>query len=216
MGNVVQVRAAAESLSGVTRLSPLCVGIAFAVLLALVVGGGMKKISDLTVRLIPLLTVGYILLSAVALIRRADALGGAFCAIFRDAFSFRAVGGGLIYNLFRFLRADSVRYGTARGIMSNEAGCGTAPMAHAAAHTPHPAAQGAWGVFEVFCDTVLLCTLTALVILVSGVPVSVCHHGLLGILRTALSALSQDAPPRLAALCRSVCGVCGHGVGHLG
>ena len=56
--------------------------------------------------------------------------------------------------------------------MSNEAGCGTAPMAHAAAHTPHPAAQGAWGVFEVFCDTVLLCTLTALVILVSGVPVS--------------------------------------------
>lgn len=172
LGNVVQVRAAAESLSGVTRLSPLCVGIAFAVLLALVVGGGMKKISDLTVRLIPLLTVGYILLSAVALIRRADALGGAFCAIFRDAFSFRAVGGGLIYNLFRFLRADSVRYGTARGIMSNEAGCGTAPMAHAAAHTPHPAAQGAWGVFEVFCDTVLLCTLTALVILVSGVPVS--------------------------------------------
>ena len=73
---------------------------------------------------------------------------------------------------FGVLTSSALRFGVARGIVSNEAGCGTAPIAHAAADTDSPAAQGVWGILEVFVDTVLLCTLTALVILVSGVPLT--------------------------------------------
>lgn len=179
LGNVIQIKAAAESLESVSGLSGLSVGLICAVLVLIVVGGGVHKISDLTVRLIPALSGLYIAMSAFILIRFASHLPGAFGAILEGAFSFRAAaGGGLGYIILSFLRSGSLRYGVTRGIMSNEAGCGTAPMAHAAAKTDSPAQQGCWGVFEVFCDTILLCTLTALVILVTGVPVSDAGSGM--------------------------------------
>ena len=92
-----------------------------------------------------------------------EAIGDAFGSIFREAFAFDSVGGGLV----GFLTSRALRTGTMRGLLSNEAGCGTAPTAHASANTKSPAAQGVWGILEVFVDTILLCTATALVILVS-------------------------------------------------
>ena len=102
-------------------------------------------------------------LSVAVLLIKHEAVGEAFGSIFRSAFSAESVGGGAI----GFLTSKALRVGTMRGLLSNEAGCGTAPTAHASANAKSPAAQGVWGIFEVFVDTILLCTVTALVILVS-------------------------------------------------
>jgi len=87
----------------------------------------------------------------------------AFGRIFKDAFSINSTAGGV----FGFIFSDALRFGTMRGLLSNEAGCGTAPFAHAASNTREPAKQGVWGIFEVFVDTIILCTMTALVIILN-------------------------------------------------
>jgi AGCS family alanine or glycine:cation symporter len=110
------------------------------------------------------MTVGYILLSVAVISARWSGVGGAFLLIFEDAFSLDSAAGGVL----GFLLSTKLRTGTMRGLMSNEAGCGTAPTAHAASSTQNPAKQGMWGIFEVFVDTVVLCTLTALVIILAG------------------------------------------------
>ncbi len=163
MGCVVQGNAVASALSGVTG-APTWLGGALLVGLTLpVILRGSRGISALTELLVPIMSAGYVILSAAVLIIRRDAVGDAFLSIFRSAFSSAGVGGGAI----GFLTSQALRVGTMRGLLSNEAGCGTAPTAHASAATAHPAAQGVWGIFEVFVDTILLCTATALVILVS-------------------------------------------------
>lgn len=168
-GSIVQIDAAAGV---VTKLFPavpsiLC-GIVFAVLVSVTSAGGLRRVSDLTVRLIPALSAVYIVISAVCIIRSADALPDAFYAIFKGAFSFGAAGGGIL----GFGINNAIRYGVTRGIFSNEAGCGTAPSAHAAANAKSPHHQGCMGIFEVFADTVVLCTVTSLVILTSGITPS--------------------------------------------
>jgi AGCS family alanine or glycine:cation symporter len=124
---------------------------------------GTKGVSSLTELLVPIMTLGYLVLSAAVLILRREAVGAVFLSIFRDAFSTASVGGGIL----GFLTSRAIQSGTMRGLLSNEAGCGTAPTAHATAQAKSPAAQGVWGIFEVFVDTILLCTVTALVVLVS-------------------------------------------------
>lgn len=168
-GTIVQVDAAAgvvtELFAGVPAI--VC-GAVFAVLGAITAAGGLKRVSDLTVRLIPALSAVYIVISAVCVIRSADALPEAFRAIFEGAFTPAAAGGGVL----GFGINSAIRYGVTRGIFSNEAGCGTAPSAHAAANAKTPHHQGCMGIFEVFADTVVLCTVTALVILTSGITPS--------------------------------------------
>lgn len=168
-GTVVQVDAAAgvvtEFFAGVPALA--C-GIVFAVLGAITAAGGLRRVSDLTVRLIPALSAVYIVISAVCIIRSANALPGAFRAIISGAFAPDSAAGGIL----GFGINSAVRYGVTRGIFSNEAGCGTAPSAHAAANAKSPHHQGCMGIFEVFADTVVLCTVTALVILTSGITPS--------------------------------------------
>lgn len=164
MGCVIQSNAVSTSFGGVFDISPWLVGGVIALLCALVIMGNARWISAFSEKTVPLMTVGYILLSAAVLASRSDRIGEAFALIFRDAFSFKsATGGALGFFLSRGLRA-----GVMRGLMSNEAGCGTAPTAHASADTDSPVKQGFWGLFEVFVDTILLCTLTALVIIVAG------------------------------------------------
>ncbi len=162
MGCVVQVSAVSHALSGVTGL-PLWVGGVLLALLSLpILVRGRSGVSGLTEVLVPIMTAGYIILSLAVLLLRREAVGDAFARIFREAFSFRSMGGGAI----GFLTSQALRVGTMRGLLSNEAGCGTAPTAHAGADACSPAAQGVWGILEVFVDTILLCTATALVILV--------------------------------------------------
>ena len=137
-------------------------GVVLTVVCLFLVGRGVSSLSFLTERLVPLMTGGYLLLSAAVLILRAEAIPQALAGIFHDAFTPQSAAGGAL----GFLLNRGVRYGTMRGLLSNEAGCGTAPIAHAASDTKSPAEQGFWGLFEVFVDTILLCTVTALVILV--------------------------------------------------
>ncbi len=163
MGCVIQVNAISAAFEGVLHVPLWVSGVLLCLLTLPVVIRGTRQISALTEVLVPIMTAGYIILSvAVLLVRRrelADVLG----LILRSAFTPESAGGGVV----GFLTSRALRAGTMRGLLSNEAGCGTAPTAHAAANTKSPAAQGVWGIFEVFVDTILLCTATALVILVS-------------------------------------------------
>jgi AGCS family alanine or glycine:cation symporter len=146
------------------NISPaICGAVFFVITLYLSFGGG-ERISRFTVRLIPPLCLAYVVLSlAVIFILRKD-IPYVTSVILSDAFTPRAGVGGAL----GFLSSAAVRYGITRGIMSNEAGCGTAPFAHAGADTDSPVRQGMFGIIEVACDTLILCTLSAYVILLSG------------------------------------------------
>jgi AGCS family alanine or glycine:cation symporter len=109
------------------------------------------------------MTLGYIILSVAVLVLRSDDLAEIFSMIFKDAFSLKAG----TFGIGGFFLSKSVRFGTMRGLVSNEAGCGTAPTAHAVSDCKEPARQGVFGIFEVFVDTIVLCTLTALVVIIS-------------------------------------------------
>ncbi len=163
MGGMLQVNAAAGAMEAGFGVPPLLTGGVLALLCLAVIMGGAKRLSALTEALIPLLTVGFLVVSTAVLILRRERLADAFLSIGRDALSPLTAGAGI----GGFLLSRGLRFGVMRGLVSNEAGCGTAPMAHVAADTDCPARQGLFGLAEVFVDTVLLCTVTALVILVS-------------------------------------------------
>lgn len=163
MGSVIQANAIVGALDGVFSISPAITGLLLAFVAFFLIRGGSDGMARFTEKLVPVMTLGYVILSLAVLVLRADAVGEAFVLIFKDAFSFKAgafgVGG--------FLLSRAIRFGTMRGLVSNEAGCGTAPAAHAVSDCKEPARQGVFGIFEVFVDTILLCTLTALVVIVS-------------------------------------------------
>ena len=165
IGCMVQVRAVGETLEEVVKIPTAYSGVLLVLLTLPFLIRGVKGISALTEYLVPIMTAGYIILSVAVLILRRDALGQAMRSIWQGAFTPESAVGGVS----GFLLSRALRVGTMRGLLSNEGGCGTAPTAHAAANAKSPAHQGVWGIFEVFADTVVLCTATALVILVSGV-----------------------------------------------
>lgn len=163
LGNVMQARTVAETAEASFGIPPLFVGVILAVLLYLTICKGMGRISRVTTLLVPLMSVIYILLCSVVLVHHADALPSVISLIFESAFSPQSMLGGI--GAFSWISA--MRAGISRGLITHEAGCGTAPMAHAGADTDSPAEQGFWGIFEVFVDTILLCSLTAFVLLLS-------------------------------------------------
>lgn len=144
----------------------LLLGCGMALLVTVLLLGGAKRIGKITETLVPFAAAAYLLLGAVVLILRAEAVPAAFGAIIRGAFSPQAVTGGVIGSLMMTLRV-----GVSRGVFTNEAGMGTAGIAHAGANVSHPVEQGLLGIMEVFLDTIVICTMTALVILCSGVLV---------------------------------------------
>lgn len=163
MGCVIQVRAVTSALQNTAPIPSAAVASLLLLLTLPLLFRGRRGISALTEYLVPIMTGGYLLLSLAVLFLRRDALGDAFAMIFDGVFSPASATGGVL----GFLTSRALRVGTMRGLLSNEAGCGTSPTAHAAANAADPASQGVWGIFEVLVDTVLLCTVTALVILVS-------------------------------------------------
>lgn len=162
-GCIIQINAAARSAQDVCGIPTVVVGIVAALVTLSVVITGAKSVSNLTNWLIPTLSIAYILLSLAVIIIKSDTVPTAFALIFKDALNPQSAVGGLL----GFLSSRALRFGTMRGLLSNEAGCGTAPTAHASAEAKSPAEQGFWGIFEVFVDTILLCTLTALVIILN-------------------------------------------------
>lgn len=151
---------------GAVKTSNLIQGIIIAALVALILLGGVKRIGQVTEKLVPFMALLYIVLSVGIILFRIQALPSVIQAIFEGAFKPAAVTGGAVVSLFM-----SMKKGVSRGIFSNEAGLGTGSIAHACADTRKPVKQGMFGIFEVFTDTIVICTLTALVILCSQVPV---------------------------------------------
>lgn len=144
----------------------LVIGILVAMLVAMVLLGGIQRIGKVSEKLVPLMALLYIVMSVGVVALNLPQLPGVLASIVGGAFNPRAVTGGVVGSFFL-----SMQKGVSRGIFSNEAGLGTGSIAHACADTKKPVVQGMFGIFEVFADTIVICTLTALVILCSGTPV---------------------------------------------
>lgn len=144
----------------------LIIGIALAALIALILLGGIKRIGQVTEKLVPFMALMYIVLALGVVVLNIGTIPHVFASIFKGAFSPASVTGGAVGSFFM-----SMKKGVSRGIFSNEAGLGTGSIAHACADTRKPVKQGFFGIFEVFVDTIVICTLTALVILCSGVSI---------------------------------------------
>lgn len=145
----------------------LVIGIVLAVLLALILLGGIKRIGQVTEKLVPFMALFYVVLALGVVILNINHVPTVFKEIVEGAFSPASVTGGVVGSFFM-----SMKKGVSRGIFSNEAGLGTGSIAHACADTRKPVKQGFFGIFEVFVDTIVICTLTALVILCSEVPIT--------------------------------------------
>lgn len=153
--------------AGSTATLNLILGIVITVLVGMILLGGIKRIGHVAERLVPIMALLYVVLGLGIIIVHIDNLPTAFSSIVKGAFNPSAVTGGVVGAAF-----VAVQNGVARGIFSNEAGLGTASIAHAGAEVNDPVQQGLFGVFEVFVDTIIICTFTALVILCSGVPIT--------------------------------------------
>ena len=161
VNTTVQVAGGASSVYG-----NVFIGLVLAVLVWYLLSGGAVRIGRIAEKLIPFVSVGYILLCVVVLIVCFNAIPGALHSIFYGAFSPRAVTGGVIGTML-----TAVRIGASRGVFTNEAGMGTAAIAHASGNVKDPTDQGLMGIIEVFIDTMLICTLTALVILCAPINI---------------------------------------------
>ena len=189
IGNAVQVGNITGSIStAVTTFDPaftatdtlnLIVGIIVAVIVAFTLLGGIQRLGSITEKLVPFMSVIYIVASVIVLICHAQALPGVFALIFKGAFNPTAAVGGIS----GFTLKLCIEWGVKRGVFSNEAGLGSAPMAHAATSETNPVKQGLYGIFEVFMDTIVICTMSGLTLLVSGIDL---HYGTKG--TTALNA----------------------------
>ena len=149
------------------NLVNLIIGIALAIIIALILIGGIKRIGNVTSKLVPFMAIMYIVLALGVIIFHIKSVPAVFASIIKGAFNPASVTGGVVGSFFM-----SMKKGVSRGIFSNEAGLGTGSIAHACADTKKPVKQGFFGIFEVFVDTIIICTMTALVILCSGVPVN--------------------------------------------
>ncbi len=161
-GNLAQANSIASSLSAAAGANRLAVGVVLAAAVALVLAGGIKRIGKLCELLVPAMALLFVGCGLAVVAANWRLVPGAFAQIIAYAFAPRAVAGG-------YAMGAALRYGVARGVFTNEAGLGMSAIAHACADVEQPAEQGMWGIFEVFFATMVICTVTALVILTSGV-----------------------------------------------
>ena len=174
VGNATQINTVIASIADTAAMygfsfpmwGKMLTGAVLAVLIGAMLLGGAKRIGQTAELLVPFAAGLYLLLGAAVLLLRFEAIPAAFSQIIRGAFDPKAVTGGMVGSMLIALRT-----GVSRGVFTNEAGMGTASIAHASASVCHPVEQGMMGIVEVFLDTIVICTMTALVILVSGVPV---------------------------------------------
>ena len=164
MGNMVQSNSIGDAFHNAFGVNRVVVGVVIAVLAAFIFLGGVKRIAAVTEKLVPLMALFYLFGALTVVCVHWTAVPAAFTAIFRGAFGLQAAGGGVLgYGMAR-----AISWGFKRGAFSNEAGLGASGLVHCAANVEEPVQQGMWGMFEVFADTMVVCTLTALVVLTSG------------------------------------------------
>lgn len=163
-GNATQGNSISMALQSTLGINPMITGVVLTVFVGAIILGGIRRIATITEKLVPFMAVFYVVVAVVALVLNLDKIPAAFSLIIGEAFNFQSAAGGAAgYGIMM-----AMRYGFARGIYSNEAGLGTAPIAHASSSAKNPVEQGIWGMFEVFFTTIIICTCTAMVILTSG------------------------------------------------
>lgn len=165
IGNMVQANSVADSLRATAGVPPSVTGLILVALTAVVILGGIRRIGEVAQVLVPVMGITYVVSGLAVIALHITEVPAALAQVFGGALSGTAAAGGFAGSTV----AGALRHGVARGLFSNEAGLGSAPMAHAAATTDHPARQGLFGIFEVFVDTVVVCTVTGLALLVTGV-----------------------------------------------
>lgn len=165
IGNIAQIQSISSSLHNSFHIPPLYAGITIAFIVSMVIMGGIKRISSVTEKFVPFMALMYIVGGLLVILVNIDQVPAAFTLILREAFDFKAVSGGITgYGI-----TIAMRKGISRGVFSNEAGLGSSVMVHSASDVKEPVIQGMWGIFEVFTDTIVVCTITALTILTSGI-----------------------------------------------
>jgi len=206
IGNISQINSIADSVNQVAQaFNPasadakntiaLITGIVIALFVALVVIGGVKRIGQVTEKLVPFMAVIYIVCAVAVVIAHASAIPAVFGMIFTGAFNPSAVVGGAVGITIRL----AMTKGVGRGVFSNEAGLGSAPIAHASSSERDPVKQGLYGIFEVFMDTIVICTLTSLVVLCSGVAEGHWGEGDLAGAKTTIAGFSTVFGPKFGA-----------------
>ena len=160
----IQIYTVAEAIGNTFDISLITVGVVYTILLYMLIAGGVPSLGKTAAKLVPFMIIFYLGGGLFIILKHADQLPHAFALIFGNAFTGTAAAGGFAGAAF----SQAIKMGMARSVFSNEAGWGSAPMIHASAKVDHPVKQGILGVFEVFVDTIIVCTMTALVIIVTG------------------------------------------------
>ncbi len=164
IGNMSQINSIATNMNTAFSVPTLVTGIVLMVLAGLVIVGGLKRIASVTETLVPFMAIAYVIGALVVFIAHIDQTGAVFSAIFKGAFGLKAAAGGIVGSGVKM----AVQWGMKRGVFSNEAGLGSSVMVHSSSNVREPVVQGMWGIFEVFADTIIVCTLTAFAVLSSG------------------------------------------------
>ncbi len=164
IGNMGQVNSIAVNIKSAFGIPAIATGIFLMLLGGLVIVGGLKRIASVTEKLVPFMAVIYLICALIVCIIHIDQAGAVFTSIIKGAFGMRAVGGGIVGSGV----AMAVQWGMKRGVFSNEAGLGSSVMVHSSSNVREPVVQGMWGIFEVFADTIIVCTITAFTVLSSG------------------------------------------------
>ena len=164
IGNMTQVNSISGNMQTVFNVPTWVTGVVVMVMVGLVVVGGLKRIASVTEKIVPFMVILYILGTLVIFFTNIGKIGAVFSAIFRGAFAAKAAGGGIVGYGIKL----AIEQGMKRGVFSNEAGLGSSVMVHSSSNVKEPVQQGMWGIFEVFADTIIVCTLTAFTVLSSG------------------------------------------------
>lgn len=164
IGNMSQVNSISANMEAAFSIPPYITGIILLIIAALVIVGGLKRIASVTEKLVPFMAIAYIIGALVIFFMNIGQTGAIFTAIFKGAFGLKAVGGGIVGSGVKL----ALTWGMKRGVFSNEAGLGSSVMVHSNSNVREPVRQGMWGIFEVFADTIVVCTLTAFAVLSSG------------------------------------------------
>ena len=164
IGNMSQINTIAANFESTFNINTSLTGVILLALMAFVALGGLKRVASVTEKMVPFMSIFYIIGALIIVCTKITVLDDVFVAIFKGAFGFDAIAGGAIGVVI----SKVAKSGIARGVFSNEAGLGSSALVHSAADVKEPVKQGMWGVFEVFVDTIIICSLSALVILSSG------------------------------------------------
>ncbi len=164
IGNMSQINSIAGNMKTAFGVPSIATGIVLMVIAALVILGGIKRIASVAEKLVPVMALLYVVGALVVCIANIGQIGAVFTAIFKGAFAMKAVGGGIVGSGVKL----AITWGMKRGVFSNEAGLGSSVMVHSSSNVKEPVRQGMWGIFEVFADTIIVCTLTAFTVLSTG------------------------------------------------